>query len=301
VRSPPTPVLRGPRPRLLPEGVAWWVFVGALVAVGGWVSHNLVLLVGASLVAFTLAGEAASWAALRGLRVRRELPPELWAGRSGRGGLLVEANGAGPAGLMLRFEELDGVGSGRGARPVSGGGPSAAPMVWRFSHRGPHALRGLRASTDGWFGLTRWEVEFDLRDEVLVFPRRSEAAWGQPDASDEGDGEGGAAPGVELVDLRPWRPGDASRDIHGPTSARAGRPMVAVRGGGAAGARMVVVPEVEGEALEEALSAAAGAVAQALARGEAVGVVGRGVQIVPQVGPEAAYRCWAALARWGEP
>jgi uncharacterized protein (DUF58 family) len=297
MRGPPSPVLRGPRPRALPEGVAWWVFLGALVGVGGWVSHNLVLLVGASLVSVTLAGEAASWAALRSLRVRRELPRELWAGRGGRGWAHLEASGRGPGGVALRVEELDGAGGGRGVRP-SGAGTSAAPMVWRPSHRGRHVLRGVRVSTEGLFGLMRWEVELAAEDEVIVFPRRAEGA-ATPGARDE-DGDGGVGRGVEVVDLRPWRAGDASRDIHGPTSARAGRPMVVVRGGGGAGSRTVAVPDVEGQALEEALSAAAGAVADALARGEAVGLTGRGVDIPPEMGVHAAYRCWVALALWGE-
>jgi uncharacterized protein (DUF58 family) len=276
--------------------VAWWVFLGALVGVGGWVSHNLVLLVGASLVSVTVAGEAASWAALRGLRARRELPRELWAGRGGRGWVHLEATGRGPGGVSLRVEELDGVGGGRGAGP-SGAGASAAPMVWRPSHRGRHALRGLRVSTEGVFGLIRWEVELAVEDELLVFPRPTSGApppgpWGE-------EGAAGAGGGVEIADLRPWRPGDASRDVHGPTSARVGRPMVVVRAGGAEGARTVVVPDVEGEALEEALSAASGAVADALARGQAVGLTGRGVDLPPEVGLHAAYRCWVALALWG--
>jgi uncharacterized protein (DUF58 family) len=169
-------------------------------------------------------------------------------------------------------------------------------MMWRPSHRGRQVLRGVRVSTDGLFGLMRWEVELAVEDEILVFPRRWEGAALAGVPGEEGDGALGG--GVEIVDLRPWRPGDASRDVHGPTSARAGRPMVVVRGGGGADARTVAVPDLEGEALEEALSAAAGAVADALARGEAVGLTGLGVDIPPERGLDAAYRCWVALALW---
>ena len=82
----------------------------------------------------------------------------------------------------------------------------------------------------------------------------------------------GHGPG-DLVGLRPYRPGDAPRTVHWPTTARVGALYVAERAGEAEGSVEVEVHDVgRGASWERELSRAAGEVHRALQLGRRVGL-----------------------------
>ena len=74
--------------------------------------------------------------------------------------------------------------------------------------------------------------------------------------------------GLEVLDLRPWRPGDARREVSARASARHGRPVVLQRERDAGPALVVLAAGGgRGAAWERAVSAAASAALAALGAG----------------------------------
>lgn len=252
------------------------VLAGVLVAAVN-TGNNLLYVVLAMLMAIMIVSNLLAEWNLRSLRLRRRLPPELFAGAAASGALCVENHRRWGRSFALQIIDLDG-GSGELARAVvpavEPGGEAEAPATWRFPQRGPAGLRRLRVESRFPFGLLRRWRTFDVHEEVLVYPtlRRglSPERGGAPfGARPDPQGRGGDG---DLVGLREYSPGDPLRDLHWLTSARVGRPVVVIREALRRVEVIVRVPPVEGEALERALSEAAMEIVRHTAEGHAVGL-----------------------------
>lgn len=238
----------------------------ALSEAGALGGNNLVIAVAVVGWAVLIVDLVAGRRNLRGLAVGWQLPEELFAGRSSRGafqirnerehGVAREVH-CGDALTATQFEAVD------------PGDSRTVPAWWRPSQRGSVDLEGLWLSSEFPFGLFRHTREEERDATCLVYPApRFDPAWAG--AHGAGDGESGQVPGGagELLDLRPYRPGDRLRSLHWRTSARFGTWMVVERARDEHdGVRVRVDPE---RPIEAELSAAAGAIVEATTSGASV-------------------------------
>jgi uncharacterized protein (DUF58 family) len=127
--------------------------------------------------------------------------------------------------------------------------------------RGVHPSGTARLTSSAPFGLLRWSRTHEVQGPpVIVHPVTSTAKarldGGIGTATESSVPVPGS--GMEVLDLRPWRPGDARREVSARASARHGRPVVLQRERDAG--RSLVVLAVgggRGAAWEAAVSAAA--------------------------------------------
>ncbi|MCB9679904.1 MAG: DUF58 domain-containing protein [Alphaproteobacteria bacterium] len=273
------------------DGVGLAVFCVALGGVALISGDNLLYLVLSVLLAIWIVGGIAGVRNVASVRVRRQLPDELFADRGARGAFVVSVGDGVPAtALVLEERSWDGarVEVDRVVRTVR------AETTWRPSRRGLRALGPVRVRSTWPFGLLEHVVDLDVDDAVWVWPRP-----GPPAEATEAHGASQHLPSDEpdeLVDLRPYRPGDRLRDVHWPTTARTGTPMVAVRAGVGAAPVWVRVPALTGPALEDAISAATGAVLDATAAGRPVGLVVANEVMPPRSGPAWRRQLLSVLA-----
>lgn len=237
-----------------------------LGALGG---NNLILLV-ASLAwaALVVDGFFGSWN-LWGLVVERHLPDELFARVGARGSFVLRNPRRWLA--ARRVEIADDV-AHVDIPTVEAEAEEAALAFWRFAERGEVELQQLTLRSSFPFGLFRHQVVRSAPVSLLVCPcpdagagdRASPTATeGEPHGRGEGTGD--------LRDLRPYRVGDRLHALHWPTSARTGRPMVAVR---EAESTTGVLVDVREPRTERSLERATGAVLDAWAEGRPVGLRG---------------------------
>jgi len=266
------------------------LFTGAALGVGAVGGQNLVVLVGAVLVALWGVEVVLGAWNLRGLEVARRLPAEIFAGMEGRGALRVthRKRGGAAVGLVLAEEghpETAGV-----AATVPPGGDAEVPVGWRFPARGPTHLRAVRLSSAWPFGWVVRERRVALPAEVVVWPRPRPGRREVEAEAVGTDREAGGRPGPwgDFAGLRAYRPGDRPRSIHWPTTARVGSTQVVVRHDGAGEVVRVRVPDRRGRAWEDALSAACGEVVRGFRAGHDVGLVLPERTLEPR--PGAAWR-----------
>lgn len=180
------------------------------------------------------------------------------------------------------------------------GGRETPPMTWRHEHpaltplevavpglapgaqvaipvqraalrRGVHVSAAGQLTTTAPFGLLRWSRPHMPSDRpLIVHPVITTGGrlldGGHATATDRSVPVPGA--GLEVLDLRPWRPGDARREVSARASARHGRPVVLQRERDA-GPSLVVLAAGggHGPAWERAISAAASAAVAAVNAG----------------------------------
>lgn len=265
------------RARLTAEG-GWFllVTVGVMLAAVN-TGNNLLYLVLACLLATLLASNFLAEWNLRGLRLARRLPDEVFADTPAPGAFVVENGRRLGAAWTLHLLDRDPdtgevLAEARSLR-VPAGSQAEVPARWVLPARGPTHLRRLTVESRWPFGLMRRWRSFDLPAELLVYPRpvagmvsRSHGGRGElvPDQrrrSQSGD----------LVGLRPYVPGDSLRSVHWPTSARTGRPMVVERQGEhAEEVEILVDPRAP---REDALGRATGELLRHFQWGRAVGLV----------------------------
>ncbi|HET6610925.1 MAG TPA: DUF58 domain-containing protein [Kofleriaceae bacterium] len=277
-----------------------------LVAVN--TGNNLLYLLLAWLLSLIVASGALSEMVLRGLEIRRRMPPTAFAGDPLTVDLFVTNLKSRVASYAIEITDL-GAG-GAIDKPcfflkVAAKKTATARYHHAFCDRGPHTLSGFRIATRFPFGLFEKSRELLATTDILVYPAVSRIATPPP----EGTARGLASSTQlsrrgEVHGLREHRPGDDRRDIHWKASARRGR--LAVREYEAEGCRRVTIaidnalptPTTAHHraALEVAIRHAASLSVAYLGAGYAVGLISRTTRIPMATGPLQRGRILAALA-----
>ena len=249
------------------------VLFGVLLAALNTGNNLLYFVLGTQLSLLVLSNALAEWN-LRGLDVRRRLPAELFAGQPAAGAFVVENRRRFGASWALHLEELDGALATASLERVGVGETEEALARWTLPNRGLASLSRVRVWSAWPFGLVRRWRELDVPAELVVFPAPSAAAPLPPGGVGTGDRERPDLAGRagDTRGLRPYTPGDPLRDLHWPTTARLGQPMVVERAAESADEVVVEVPERQGAAWERALSEATAAVLLHLRLGRSVGL-----------------------------
>lgn len=251
-------------PRILRPTRAGWIFLGIILGVGFAAlntGNNLLYLVLALMLSFLVLSGVLSESALRGVRVRRRLPRELFAGHDNSIQLEVSNDQRRVSAFALVLEDrvrpaADGASStrDRGQNPpervtrkkrrkrpqsepagrcfvlrVGAGESETRRYVLTPLRRGPLVFSGFRVSTRFPFGLFLKYREFDDVEEALVYPEVV-ALRSRPELSEiesRGDtpltrvGQGGVVSG-----LREFTEGDSMRRVHWRSSLRRGSLLV---------------------------------------------------------------------------
>lgn len=283
-------------------GAAYAVLLLGVLLAAVNTGNNLLYLVLAGQLALLVVSNLLAEVNLRGLEVRRVLPPEVFAGEAAVGAFeVVNRRGRLPA-VTVHVEELDD-GEAHGLVAVLGAGEQAlAPARWRLPRRGMVALDRVRLWSDFPFGLVRRTMDLSLPVQVLVYPAPAQGRGSRPVLSVGATREDPRRQGREgdFRSLRPYVPGDPLRDLHWPTTARTRRPMVVERGAAGAPEVIVRVEEVHGERWERAIAVAAGEVEQHSRRGDAVGLQLHGQLLEPRTGEAWRRRLLTLLALAGD-
>jgi uncharacterized protein (DUF58 family) len=209
-----------------------WFFLVITMAIGLAAlntGHNLFYLVFAMLVSLIVVSGLLSERAVRGLRVERRLPREVFA----RTPAVVELRlrNASTRRTSYAVDVCDGLEGeprrvvGRLAR-LEPGASRNLHAVWTFERRGRHRFRTIHLVTRFPFGLFEKTRILPLGDEVVVFPSvDGERGRGASlDASSRPMRKHRL--GEETLAVRPMLPEDDHRMIHWRSSARAGELLV---------------------------------------------------------------------------
>lgn len=265
--------------------------------------NNLLYLLLGAMLGFIAVSGWLSEQVLRGLRVRREVPRGIVAGGAGRIGYRVTNDKSRLPTLAVDVGELrTGI---RGFLPRLPPGETRSVRVPApFARRGVYELEGVTLSTAFPFGLFRKSRDLREPGELVVWPRtdrpvreirlsggpgrRTGAASGGP-----GSGRG------EYRTLRTYRPGDDPRDVHWPSTARLGEPVVRVYDRDEARATWICLDRATdpGERAEAAVEVAAALAARAHRRGEPFGFVTQGRSVDAGRGTAHLEGVLDALAR----
>lgn len=272
------------------RGLGAFLLAFVLTDLGALGGNNLVVLVASVAWAALLVDAVLGRASLRSLSVVRELPAELFARTGCRGRFQVTNHGR----LAARQLTLDdGVASATAA--VVPEGDVGVAAWWRMPTRGPATLGAIRVETRFPFGLFVHRRLLGEPVDVLVFPTprpgrttpaRRSARDGATHPLHQGAGD--------LRNLRPYQPGDRLRSLHWATSARVGRPMVALRHAEVDAGVVVTLPAPPDE---DSLEEATGAVLDACAQGVPVGLTGLDPRLArPRTGIRWRRRLLDAMA-----
>lgn len=291
------------RARPTREGAWFLLLLLAVVLAALNTGNNLLYMVlGSLLAALVLNNVLAEWN-LRGLRLERRLPDEAWAGRGAPGAIVVHNARRLGAAWSLGVQERGGepgapIATGRALR-VGAGERVEVPTRWTFPERGEVRLEVLVVESTFPFGLMRRWRELPAPAALLVFPRPEPGL-----ARRRMSGAGRARPqqaragtGGEFRGLRPYVAGDPLRDLHWPTTARTGKPMVVVRNQEVSDEVVVDVMERDGPAWERSLSRAAGQVMHHAGAGHAVGLRMGGRVLAARTGDAWRRHLLGLLAR----
>jgi uncharacterized protein (DUF58 family) len=192
--------------------------------------NNLLYLVLSLMLAFLVLSGVLSEAALRGVRVRRRLPREIFAGSAATVGLEIHnAQRRVPAFAIVvedrvregRFTERA---AGRVfALRVAAGSSEACCYRLVATRRGVLHFTEFRVFTRFPFGLFSKSLALPASGEALAYPEVETLAGVRRLGSARRGGEslpGPAGQGAGVSDLREFAPGDSVRRIHWPASLR---------------------------------------------------------------------------------
>jgi uncharacterized protein (DUF58 family) len=261
------------------------LLLSALIgALGLEVQTTQIYVLWSVLASLLLSSLAARRAFALGPKVRLEvsLPRRVAVGDEVRFSLAVINDGArGYDRVRLRGPMLPWDGAYAGGRPpdrsLPAGSTARFSVIARFSERGEHHLDPFRAHALAPLGLAQGKGVEGQGSRALVVPRiarlrsletprvERHQPGGVAMASKTGES-------MELLGVRPYRPGDPIRDLHARSSARAGVPIVREYQQEYFSRFGVLIDtdrSADPAALEAALSLAAGIVAH-LSRGEAL-------------------------------
>jgi len=277
------------------------LLLGVLVAAVNTGNNLLYLVLSAQLAVLVLSNLMAELN-LRGLSVRRILPPEVYAGQTAVGAFELRNLRGRVSALTVHIEDL-----GPGDAPTRAhalvavlqpGLEAAAPARWHLPSRGMARLDRVRLWSDFPFGLVRRYTDLSLPVDVLVYPVPVEGRGSRPVLSVGATREDRSRSGREgdFRGIRPYQAGDPLRDLHWPTTARTGHPMIVQRAATGAPEVIVRVEDCRGDRWERALSLAAGEVEQHLERGDAVGLAVEGQVLEARTGDVWRRRLLTRLA-----
>jgi uncharacterized protein (DUF58 family) len=303
--------LRPPR-RLRPTRAGWSFF--ALVFGVGFAAlntgNNLLYLVLALMLAFLVLSGVLSEAALRGIRVRRRLPAELFAGRPARIALEIHNAQRRVAAFAVVVEDrvaepgaADRAAGRCVALRIAPGASEVRSYAFAPAQRGPLRFQGFVVSTRFPFGLFSKSLVQDAEDEALVYPAVERLA---PPEAAAAARDGGEQPlprdgGGDVADsLRERVPGDPARRIHWRASARARRLLVRRRAGDEQTELWVWLETARsqpGDAFERRVSRAASEALAALDAGRRVGLRSGEVQLDAAAGPRQRAQLLRFLAQ----
>jgi uncharacterized protein (DUF58 family) len=297
-----------PRRRFPPTREGWWFLVATLLIGLAAINAglNLLFLVWGMLLFLILASGVLSELCLRGLEVRRGLPPAIHAGSPYLMGIaLTNAKKRFPS-FSIEVEDL------MAGKPIEKRCyflklPAGRTQETAYRHimarRGRHALSGLRLSTKFPFGLIQKSRDVLEPIELMVYPRLvpvpENVLRGLPAEHGRGRARWRSRSG-DFFGLRDYRPGDDPRDIHWRTSARRGAPFIREsEDDEGLVATLIFDNAAEGvtdATFEGAVSMAASIAVELLRRGYRVAFTARGLDVPPAGGAGQTNRLLRALA-----
>jgi uncharacterized protein (DUF58 family) len=289
---------------------AGWIYFALCFGIGFAAlntGNNLLYLVLALLLAFLVLSGLLSESALRGIRVRRLPPAEIFAGEPAFAALEIENAQARVPAFAVVVEDLDAGGSGRVsfarafALHLPARAREARSVRWRVERRGWLELRGFRVSTRFPFGLFSKALWLEAPARVLVYPGLGPADATAP--REPGSGSQRSTGLHEVADeasgLRAFSAGDTRRRIHWRASLRRGE--ILVRDADRltprnAWVRLVAGAELPPEEIERRIAHAARQVVDLLEAGFAVGLQAGPLRFEPGHGPAQRARLLRELA-----
>lgn len=290
----------GPRVHVRPTrtGLAGTVLVLGVLAAAVNTGNNLLYLVLSAMLALLILSNLLAELNLRGLEVRRSLPQELFAGHPAAGSFELHNPRRRIPAVTVHIEEQEGGGAHGLVLLLPPGQQAKAPVRWVLPDRGMARLGTVRLWSDFPFGLVRRWVDLPLTEQVLVYPTPAQGRSALPGLGLGATREDPRRRGREgdIHALRPYQPGDPLRDLHWPTTARSGQPMVVQRGAEGAPLVLVRVEEAQGARWERALAVAAGEVERHARRGDAVGLSLGHSRLEPRTGEAWRRRLLTELA-----
>jgi uncharacterized protein (DUF58 family) len=220
-------------PRALRPTRAGWLFFAITLGVGFAAlntGNNLMYLVLSLLLGFLLLSGVLSESSLRGIRVRRRLPRELYARSENKVVLEISNNQRRVAAFAVVVEDRRATPeSDSSQRPrafalrVGAGETLRRSYSFRPDRRGEVEFKEFRVFTRFPFGLFSKSLTLPAVQRALVFPAL-EPLRGLPEFGSPRDaGERVSAPtgsGADAIGLRDYTPGDPLRRIHWRASMR---------------------------------------------------------------------------------
>lgn len=299
-------------PRSLRATRAGWCFVVIVFGVGFAAlntGNNLLYLVLSLLLGFLVLSGLLSESSLRGLRVERHLPAELFAGRSHRVGLrLCNDRGRTPSFAVWLEDRVDGAEgpetAGRSfALRVGPGARVDRSYLFEPPRRGDLRFVSCRLATRFPFGLFVKSVELDLEQSALVYPELYDAPARAAASQTRSIGEPrrrATSDGDALNGVREYREGEAIQRIHWRRSLRARRLIVGERDSDSRGQIEILLrlpQDLEPQEVEARVSRAASEVVAHLDAGADVGLRTARTRFAPAAGVAHRAELLACLAR----
>lgn len=222
-------------PRTLRPTRAGWVFFALTFGVGFAAlntGNNLLYLILSFMLSFLVLSGVFSESALRGIRIRRRLPREVFAGRSAPVALEIHNSQGRVPSFALVVEDLadDGTCLGRVfALRVPPRETELRTYGLVAPRRGPLVLRGFRVATRFPFGLFSKAMTLEQPGELLIYPAVEPENVAPPQTSDIQAGElprTQLGVGSEVGGLREYAPGDSHSRVHWRNSLRRGELVV---------------------------------------------------------------------------
>jgi len=306
---------RGLRPpRTLRPTRAGWIFFALTLGVGLAAlntGNNLLYLVLSVVLAFLVLSGVLSESALRGVRVRRRVPREVFAGQPAPVALEIANQQRRVPAFALVVEDLEAGRGGRGLGAVVGrafalrvppGGTETRTYSLVAPRRGELVLGGFRVSTRFPFGLFSKSMRLEALRCVLVYPGVDLRVRRPPAGARRLEGEAQSttrSEGSEVSGLREYVARHPHRRVHWRASLRRAELLVRETESPRE-ARVVVQLDTRGHPgpdFEVAVSRAASQVVSCLDAGLQVGLRAGAAGFPPGHGPRQRAALLAFLAR----